>query len=290
MKYECPGHLTRIEPSSDVLAETVLRLEQAKPGVPLTKYAGFSQAMGGLRPHEFTILCGATGAGKTTLLANWAHDLLLAREPLTVFSVETGPHDFVRRILESSISQFLPEGPAAKVPLMQAMQRCQERLKSGLLRLAMYEDRLRVEALIQDIADEVEERGSKIVFVDNLNFFLEVTNAADAVIEMDRVIHKLIIFCKQVPVHIVMVMHPKKTDEGRVKNEFEIKGSSTAVQEAHNVILFNRPHPDDLKSGRADKWDRELMIVKARRRGQAVGRRFLIASQGGVTYTEKGEL
>ena len=137
-----------------------------------------------------------------------------------------------------------------------------------------------------DIAASVKLHGSKIAIIDNLNFFLEVTSQQNAVIEMDRVIHELIIFCKQVPIHVIMVMHPKKTDGGRVESEFDIKGSSTAVQEAHNVLLWNRPHPDLIKMGRASEGDRELKLAKMRRRGRYVHRRLIIKAKNGVQYYE----
>ena len=103
---------------------------------------------------------------------------------------------------------------------------------------------------------------------------------------MDRVIHELIIFCKHVEVHVIMVMHPKKTETGRVESEFDVKGSSTSVQEAQNVLLFNKPSDDMVKNGLATWRDREIKIAKMRRKGSAVGSKLLLTGVDGVLYKE----
>jgi len=139
---------------------------------------------------------------------------------------------------------------------------------------------------MHDIDYMVETHGVKVCFIDNLNFFMEVTSAQQSIVEMDRVIHELIMFCKRTPVHIVMVMHPKKTVDGRVESEFDIKGSSTSVQEAQNVILFNRPKEQLIDEGMATWGDRELTIAKMRRRGAAVGAKIILRGIDGVHYKE----
>jgi hypothetical protein len=93
-------------------------------------------------------------------------------------------------------------------------------------------------------------------------------------------------FCKRIDMHVIMVMHPKKTDNGRVESEFDIKGSSTAVQEAHNVFLFNRPSLEDQKIGFDRQNHRELKIAKMRRRGKYVGRRLMFKNNN-TAYIEQ---
>lgn len=161
------------------------------------------------------------------------------------------------------------------------------KISSGLIEFALYEDRLPVEQLLVDLENASVNHGCKIAIIDNLNFFMEVTTAANQVVEMDRVIHELIIFCKKVDMHILMVMHPKKTEHGRVESEFDIKGSSTAVQESHNVFLFNRPKKEDIDGVLIHRTDREMKIAKMRRRGGYVGS-SLWFSNFRSAYDEKG--
>ena len=116
---------------------------------------------------------------------------------------------------------------------------------------------------------------------------MEVTRSTEVVLEMDRIIHDLIILCKQIDIHIVMIMHPKKTDHGRVESEFDIKGSSTAVQEAHNVFLLNRPTFQQIQNENRCAFDRDLKIAKMRRNGLYVGKSVVFNSQG-TRYLDSG--
>jgi hypothetical protein len=89
---------------------------------------------------------------------------------------------------------------------------------------------------------------------------------------MDRAIHEFVIAMKKIPIHTILVVHPRKTDGGRVESEFDIKGSSTAVQEAANVMLFNRPHAKDVEAGTREWRDREIVFKKIRERGEYVNK------------------
>jgi hypothetical protein len=166
-------------------------------------------------------------------------------------------------------------------------------LKSGDLfeknysQLSLYENRFKIETLMADIQWHVDNNGIQVCLIDNINFFMEVTSAQNSIIAMDSAIHALIIFCKRVNVHLVMVMHPKKTENGRVESEFDIKGSSTAVQEAHNIFILNRAGKDLITGGDAVDGDRELKIAKMRRIGRAVGSRIIYGCTAGVSYYEK---
>lgn len=245
----------------------------------------------GLRPHEFTILCGATGVGKTTLLANWSLSLLEGNVPHYVASIETGYSDYCQRICSAALNDDeLTSGDVLSKQKIQSIKdKCEVYFRKQLLCFAPYENRLSVEKLIEDIKFQVDYNRCKVAFIDNLNFFLEVTSAQNSVVEMDRVIHELILFCKRTPVHVVMVMHPKKTTNGRVDSEFDIKGSSTAVQEAHNVLLFNKisEHLITQAVPHYPKTCREIKFAKMRRRGKYAGGRLVIMG-GPVAYSEGG--
>ena len=262
-------HNPKSQDMSLVFDEACLELLKPYPSMRLPDWDLFNQATGGFRPREFSILCGATGSGKTTWLANVSAQLLKAEVKHFVMSVETGHTDFMKRILSvlsstdlnavDSVDQSFVDGLHAKY---------EAQIHSGLVQFSLYENRVRLEQLIHDLQWMHDKKGCKVAMIDNLNFFMEVSTAANSVIEMDKVVHELIMFCKRVEMHIIMVMHPKKTEHGRVESEFDIKGSSTAVQEAHNVFLFNRPKD----ASDSNSYDRELKIAKMRRRGKMVGK------------------
>jgi twinkle protein len=255
--------------------------------VQLPDWRCFNTATGGFRPREFTILCGSTGSGKTTWLSNLSAQLLKARVKHFVMSVETGHTDFMKRIMSVLSGKDLNTGdPVSPEVLKRVNDNYAPLFYSQDIEFSLYDNRVKLGQLVHDLEFMNSIKGCKVAMIDNLNFFLDVTTAANAVIEVDKVIHELIMFCKRADMHVIMVMHPKKTDHGRVESEFDIKGSSTAVQEAHNVLLFNRLPKEQLMRPE-DSLVRELKIAKMRRRGKFVGKAIIYDSQE-TRYVERG--
>jgi twinkle protein len=286
-QYIPDGYVSHAVPMSEVYFQAQEELLSPAPSTPFRRFPKLQTMTGGLRPYEFTILCGATGTGKTTLCANWSLDFLNQGVPQFIASVETGHTDYAKRMISAEAGYDWNTGDVVHIDALRVFnEQHLEKFNVGNAWLSLHDNRAPVEDLMAELAYMVEVHGAKIAIIDNLNFFLEVTRAADSIVEMDRVIHELIIFCKRFPIHIVMVMHPKKTDGGRVESEFDIKGSSTAVQESHNVFLFNRAHPDLVASGVAADGDRELMIAKMRRRGKFVRKRLILKVTNCVRYHE----
>lgn len=257
------------------------------PSTKIHSWSYFNQLVGGLRPREFSILCGSTGSGKTTWLANLSAQLVKTQQKHFVMSVENGYTDFMRRVLSALEGEDFNTGdPVApeKIHMLAKKHGCL--MEGDPIEFSMYDNRVPLSQLLSDLT-EMAESGCKVAMIDNLNFFLEVTRSADQIIETDRVIHELIMFCKRVDMHVIMVTHPKKTENTRVESEFDVKGSSTAVQEAHNVFLFNRPKLEDIRNGEAGPMQRELKIAKMRRRGKFVGKTILYNGNE-VQYVESG--
>lgn len=264
------------------------------PSVGLTLWPMFTEITGGFRPREFSILCGSTGTGKTTLLANLSANLLIQQVPHYVASVETGHTDFVKRVLSALTQEDLNAGEAIDTKrVSEVYQRNAHLLESNNLILGLKDNRISCEELLRDLEHAHQEYGCKIALLDNLNFFLEVTSYQNERIEMDKVTHELIMFCKRIDMHVVMVMHPRKTDASsgnpRVESEFDIRGSALAVQEAHNVFLFNRPTNEDHINGYPRHECRELKVAKLRRRGKYVGKRLMFRNINS-SYAEMGIL
>lgn len=278
-------HTPFANPSQDLYAGACEDLLLPTPSVKFQSFSKLNTMTGGLRPNEFTILCGATGTGKTTLCANISRDLIDQSIPHFVASVETGHLDFMKRVMSVMVERDWNTGEPIPIDDLKAFHaKHGSHFQSETLQLSLYDNRISVKTLMADIAWMVKHKQIKVALIDNLNFFLDVRQASDQILEMDRVIHDLIMFCKRTPVHVIMVMHPRKAE--RIESENDIKGSSTANQEAHNILLFNRPHPDLIKSGAAHPDDRELMIAKMRRKGKFVRRRLILKSINGVTYYE----
>jgi replicative DNA helicase len=287
--YMIPGQEPNFETCAVTFVDAAEELVNPIPSTPIVNFPVFTEITKGLRPHEFSILCGATGKGKTTLIANWSASLMEQGVPHFVASVETGRTDFLKRVISAQVNEDWNTGDPVNVEKIKDYFKSHSHyLESKNLILSRYENRFTVQTLMNDIVHAIDRYGIKIAMIDNLNFFLDVTTASEQLVVMDKVIHDLIIFCRKIPVHLIMIMHPKKTDHGRVESEFDIKGSSTAVQEAQNVLLFNQISADLVKNHNFHPGSRELKISKMRRQGRAMHKRIVLTTENGVKYTEGG--
>lgn len=270
----------------EVIRHAYKRILKPVPSISFPSWPNLTLATKGLRNREYSILCGSTGSGKTSFCAALAVELVKQNIPTYVASVETGPIDFVTRMMSCVAKENWNLGDPVdplKVAKFQAQHPWFEEMP---LYLARYEDRVPNKQLLGDIAKAVRENGTRVAILDNLNFFIEVASDQNQIQKMDQVVHDAIIFCKHIDVHLIVVMHPKKTDGGRVISEFDIKGSSTAVQEAHNVFLFNRPPAETIEQNENFRNYRELKIAKCRRYGKHVGEFVVFKSDDGVSYEE----
>jgi archaellum biogenesis ATPase FlaH len=253
----------------------------------------FNDASKGLRPHEFTILCGPTGVGKTTLLANLQLGFISANIPSFSAPVEVGSEDFVQKM--ASIISCKP-----MIETQQHWDEVRKKYQAQFFSnpmhvLTTYDTRVPHTQLMCDLLHSYETNGTKIALIDNLNFMMDSAGSRDQISAMDRVIHEWIVFVKRLPIHVIMVMHPRKTENGRVESENDIKGSSTSIQEAQNVILFNRlkddeeaPYDDSIGAKMDPHLCREIKIVKCRKNGRAVGKRIIYKIDAiSEMYTEK---
>lgn len=259
---------------SEIWVDTASYLVNPPIGVKLPWWPRFNELLGGLRRHELTLLCAPTGAGKTQLLANISAQLLIQDEPHFIAPVETGDIDFMTRIVSVLERRDLNTGDPASVELLNKISsKYLSSLFSRNVFITTYENRVNIKEMINMLKYMHQSYGCSVALLDNLNFFLDVVSSNQEKAEMDSAIHEFVILAKKLPMHIILIVHPRKTDGGRVLSEFDIKGSSTAVQEAANVVLFNRPSEEELEKNMLRKFtDRELIFKKIRKRGMNVGK------------------
>lgn len=268
--------------SSEVWQESRAEMLNPPQGVMLPWWPQFSELILGLRPHEITLVCAPTGAGKTSFLSQITTQLLIQGVSSFAAPVETGDSDYMKRVASPIAKMDLNTGVAIQESTLREVEGLLlPYLKRTLLNISTYDNRVAVDEIVSLIKYQAQNYGTKVVLLDNLNFFLPVTSEQGVTAAIDEAIHDLVILKKRVPVHILLVVHPRKTEGGRVESEFDIKGSSTAVQECDNVLLFNRPKPEDVESGRRSWADRELVFKKIRKRGHNVNRPVWLTWQFG---------
>lgn len=269
---------------NDLLNEAMLDIRNPPEGIAIEGWHDFNEFTGGLRPHEFTIFCGATGVGKSQFLCNIIASLIKQNVKTFCAPVETGAVDFVRRIFSIYGKFDFNTGAAPTLPMLKNLGEVVSENMVAFqdnLRITTYDNRVDVNEMILNLKYMVEVHGVKVALLDNLNFFMKPTKASDAILEYDEVVHNFVMLAKKIPIHIFLVMHPKKTEHGKVMSEFDIKGSSTAVQEASNILLMNRLNKDEIGKDGLTEFHREFVFKKIRRRGFYVGRNFYLFSKNG---------
>lgn len=270
------AHQIDLVPINQMALEARAELSTPQECVTLPQWNYFNDFVGGLRVNEFSVLSGPTGTGKTLLLANISTQLLQDGTPHFVASVETGPLDFFKRNLSVLTGRSFVGQPPSDREVTEIFAKHSELLTTNRIVYTRYENRIDHRRLLSDMLYAHETYHCKVALLDNINFFMEVGEADSAIVQMDKVVHDFVVFSKQVPMHTILVMHPKKTENSRVTSEFDIKGSSTSVQEASNVILWNRVGDDVYIEPHQNKnYMREMKFVKIRQRGGNVGKRII---------------
>ena len=243
-------------------------------GPRLLSWPAFDSMFGAFRPREFTVLCGTSGTGKTSLLANMSMHLMAGNVPHFVASVETGAADYFLRVTSVLESRDLNTGEQLEEAEVDAIfEKWNSFYRRRMATFSPYVNKTDHRRVLCDLLHARQAFGCRVAFVDNLNFLMPIVSSGESMESMDRIVHDFIIFCKNVDMHVVMVMHPRKREgrdgSARVENEYDIKGSSTVIQEAHNVLLFNRTDRNDERF--VGGTFRELKFAKLRRRGRFIG-------------------
>ena len=272
----------------EITGKSFLEILSPPPAIKFSIWEKLCMMLGGFRMNELTLFTGSSGAGKTDMVANISANLCLNQIKHMVFSVETGDHDFWRRTFSVLTGKDFNDGEKHELKFVQDEFKKWKGVINPYQVLTKHDDRIQIEHLCELIEFAVNEHEIKFVLMDNLNFFMKPASDQNQNLEMDRVIHDLVMLAKRLPAHLFLVCHPRKSGEQfsqRVESEYDIKGSSTAVQEAHNILLFNRPSEKMLDQN-ITEFDRDMKIAKCRRKGKYAGKGVVFKWNNRV-YEEK---
>ena len=202
--------------------------------IPLASLPSFSRITKGFRTGELTIFSGPTGCGKTTFLSQMSLDYCSQNVPTLWGSFEIRN----TRLMAKMLRQIAPKSP----DLMNAEEL--QILQSRFEALPMYFMDHFGSTVFEDVLDTMEYavlvHGVKHILLDNLQFMLsgQDNGNIDKFAIADKVIGQLREFCSKRNVHITLVVHPRKEEDGAALGLNSISGTAKATQEADLVVLL----------------------------------------------------
>ena len=198
-----------------------------------------TDVLSGHRRGELTIYSGHTGTGKTTLLSQLSLDYCIQGVPTLWGSFEIRNVRLARLLLEQLYSSQTKQPVST---LQDNFAEWAERFEE----LPMYFMRYHGSSPIERVIDAMEY-GNYVhdvshVLLDNLQFMTsgQARNSFDRFEVMDGAIQKLRQYSSENNVHVSLVVHPRKENDGDAIQTSSVFGSAKATQEADNVIILQR--------------------------------------------------
>lgn len=284
-------------PPPDDLSESMMDLPdafdaaraRATRGVRLHAIADhklLTAATGGIRLGGLSVICGPSGKGKTTFLATLWMAFHSMGFPIFCAPIETGKEDFVE-ILVSALMQ------KARSDLTPAVWELAAEKNAAYFAIRQHqfsnhEGKVDHLDLLTEIYYAHLTKGIKVAFLDTWQFMLSIAKSSEAFFHSEKAFHEIVRFTKHVPVHIFLTMHPNKDGLERVDSQASVKGSTSAIQEAHNILFFN-PLGEKESPPLMMEHDfcRELWISKSRYNGRSNGTRILYYIQPNYEFYQE---
>jgi len=220
-------------------------------GSPIPSLPGFTSLIKGFRRGEMTVLTGPTGSGKTTFLGQASLDL--AEQGINVLwgSFEIKNTRLMHKLLQQYTKDVLPVGVAERDMSIEEKQKAITSLAAladKFESLPMYFMKFHGGSDVDDVLDAMEYAAYvhdvEHIILDNMQFMISRQGSGpkgsshDKFEMQDIAIEKFRKFATEYNVHVTLVVHPRKEDEGAKLGISSFYGSAKATQEADTVIIL----------------------------------------------------
>lgn len=219
-----------------------------------------------------TILSGRPGSGKTSLIDQIAAMSMDAGDPVFLFSKELPPSlsaNWFNTIIAGRRNLRLIEqndGSSFYVVPYETQKKMQQFYKSKLL---IYKDSEPNDAqsVMRSAEECVRKYGAKLVILDNLMMLDLKADTESMNLAQTKLVNDLINFASRFSVAVVLIAHPKKTqDMTSDVSMYDISGSSNIINLAIRSIGLRRVSKREKEDARSEwgKFDVVLTIIKDR--------------------------
>lgn len=231
-------------------------LEMANPhqvaGHQSLSFPSLNKILKGHRKGELTIITGPTGIGKTTMLSQLSLDYLVqgvntlwgSFEVRNVRLAKTLLTQYAHKRIEDNIEEFdYWADKFATLPLY----------------FLKFHGSTDINQVLEAMEYAVYVHDTEHIIIDNLQFMTpgHLSKGFEKFDILDSTVSKLRKFATHHNVHVSLVIHPRKEDDGRALSTSSIFGTAKATQEADNVIIIQQ-----------GKQNRYLEITKNRFNGE----------------------
>lgn len=221
-------------------------------GVKSSYFPWYNRTFKGFRKGEFSIFTGPTGSGKTTFLSQLSLDFSISGVPTLWCSFEIKNEV----LLSTMVSQY------AGIDLAKEPNRFDfvaDRFENIPMYFQTYFGSTHVDDVITMIDYAIYTHDVGHVVIDNLQFMLSGQGRGIDRFEMqDEVVAKLRKMATSHNVHITLVIHPRKGEDGADLTLSSIFGTAKSTQEADNVMILQQRDKYRVIDIKKNRYDGEI--------------------------------
>ena len=243
-------------------------------GVPVSSLPTFTSIIKGFRRGEVTVLTGPTGSGKTTFLGQVSLDMAEAGINTLWGSFEIKNTRLIHKLLRQFGRKPLPATEESLCVLG-------DQFETLPLYFMKFHGGSEVDDVLNAMDYAVYVHDVEHIILDNMQFMISRksgNSTFDKFDVQDVAVEKFRKFATEKNVHITLVVHPRKEDEGARLSISSFFGSAKATQEADTILILQN-------DGR-----RKYIEVKKNRFDGTLGFAPLFFQQDSGRYVETAEV
>jgi twinkle protein len=204
-------------------------------GYKSTTFPGFTNLLKGHRKGELTVVTGPTGIGKTSVLAQLSLDFAQQGVPTLWGSFEITNVRLVKKLIQQYANKNLEKN-------LDDFAGAAERFSQLPLYFMRYHGGTDIDAVLDAMEYAVYVHDVEHVILDNLQFMTPSNQMKgfDKFDILDTAVARLRKFATYRNIHISLIIHPRKEDDGTPLSTASVFGSAKATQEADNVVIVQR--------------------------------------------------
>ena len=213
-------------------------------GTQISSLPTLTNILKGVRRGEMTVITGPTGSGKTTFLSQLSLDF--AEEGVNCLwgSFEVKNTKLMLKLLRQFAREPLPKSHdllSADGDAKEILEGIADRFSELPLHFMRFHGGSEVDDIVDAMEYAVYVHDVEHIILDNLQFMMNRNlgkGAFDKFDAQDMAVDIFRKFATRHNVHVTLVVHPRKEDEGLKLSISSIYGSAKATQEADTVLIL----------------------------------------------------